>query len=135
MPRFGRTSQRHLDEAHPDLQRVFNIVIGHFDCSVIEGHRPQDEQNKAFHAGRSKLKWPESRHNQHPSLAVDAVPYPVDWEDRERFYYFAGFVVAVAATLGITVRWGGDWDRDTQVHDQSFFDLPHFELVQTEGDM
>jgi len=27
------------------------------------------------------------------------------------------------------LRWGGDWDRDTQVDDNNFDDLVHFELV------
>jgi len=25
-----------------------------------------------------------------PSDAVDVAPYPIDWNDKERFYYFAG---------------------------------------------
>ena len=33
-----------------------------------------------------------------------------------------------AAYLGITnIHWGGDWDRDTEVNDQTFNDLAHFE--------
>ena len=128
MPNFGTRSQNNLSEAHPDLQKVFNEVIKHFDCAVIEGHRGQEEQDKAFHSGKSKLKFPESKHNQSPSLAVDVVPWPVDWNDEKRFYYFAGFVKGIAAELGIELRWGGDWDSDTEVDDQTFNDLPHFEL-------
>ena len=30
-----------------------------------------------------------------PSRAVDVVPYPIDWDDRERFHLFAGFVIAL----------------------------------------
>ena len=30
--------------------------------------------------------------------------------------------------MGIPVRWGGDWDDDTEVKDTGFKDLPHFEL-------
>ncbi len=49
--------------------------------------------------------------------------------------YFAGFVMATAKQLKdkglIThdMRWGGDWDRDTEVKDNVFQDYPHFELV------
>ena len=35
--------------------------------------------------GRSKLSWLESKHNCEPSRAVDIAPYPIDWDDRERF--------------------------------------------------
>jgi hypothetical protein len=61
-------------------------------------------------------------------LAVDVAPYPVDWNDKERFYYFAGFVKGVASSLGISIRWGGDWNSDNNLKNQTFFDLPHFEL-------
>lgn len=128
MPKFGSRSKKNLSEAHPLLQEVFNEVIKHYDCSVIEGHRPQAEQDKAFHAGKSKLKFPQSKHNKTPSLAVDVVPFPIDWNDKDRFYYFGGLVMGIAAAMGIDLRWGGDWDGDNEFKDQSFHDLPHFEL-------
>ena len=34
----------------------------------------------------------------------------------------------VAKSMGITLRWGGDWDMDTQVKDNKFDDLVHFEI-------
>jgi peptidoglycan L-alanyl-D-glutamate endopeptidase CwlK len=107
---------------------LFYEVINDFDCIVLEGYRNEEAQNRYFEEGKSKLRYPHSKHNKQPSLAVDIAPYPVDWNDRERFYYFAGYVKATAAQMGIPLRWGGDWDSDTFVHDQTFFDLPHFEL-------
>ena len=65
--------------------------------------------------------WPNGKHNKKPSLAVDVVPYPVDWSDIERFIRFGWFVKGLAIGLGIKIRWGGDWKR--------FKDYPHFELV------
>jgi len=128
MPKFGDRSLKNLNEAHPDLVRLFQEVVKHIDCSVIEGHRPKDEQDKAFHGGKSKVKWPNSKHNSTPSMAVDVCPYPIDWKDTKRFYQFGGFVVATAKQMGIDLRWGGDWDGDGEFDDQSFHDLPHFEL-------
>lgn len=129
MPTFGKRSRSNLDAAHKDLQILFNEVIKHYDCSVICGHRNKSDQNKAYFDGRSKLKFPQSKHNCLPSNAVDVVPYPINWKDTDRFYHFSGFVLGVAATLDIKIRWGGDWDSDTDLHDQSFMDLPHFEIV------
>lgn len=63
-------------------------------------------------------------------MAVDVVPYPVDWQDRDRFHYFAGFVLGMATARGVKLRWGGDWDSDTEVDDNVFDDLPHFELAE-----
>lgn len=129
MPGFSQQSLEKLSTCHPDLQRLFAEVIGVVDCRVIEGHRGKEAQDKAFAEGKSKLRFPQSKHNANPSLAVDVVPYPVDWNDRERFCHLAGVVQGVAHALGIRIRWGGDWNQNGQWRDERFVDMPHFELV------
>ena len=128
MPRFGRKSKERLASCDPQLQELFNEVIKHIDCSVLEGHRSGERQNKLYDEGKTKVRYPNGRHNADPSLAVDVTPYPVDWEDRERQTLFAGFVLGIARGLGIKIRWGGDWDMDFDVQDNKFDDFPHFEL-------
>jgi hypothetical protein len=130
MPSFGKKSTEKLAQCDKRIQEVLNEVVKHFDCSILCGHRGKEEQNEAYHSGRSKLKFPKSKHNGLPSMAVDVAPYPIDWNDIKRFHYFAGFVVGIAASKGITLRYGGDWDRDTQLKDNNFNDLPHFEIVE-----
>jgi len=132
MPIFSRASKQKLATCDIRLQRIFDRVIQEYDCSIISGRRDQEEQNELERNGRSKLKFPHSKHNKSPSLAVDAAPYPIDWSDRERAGVFAGFVLGVAFQLGIPIRWGGDWDGDWQVRDNVFDDLWHFELIETE---
>lgn len=127
--KFSKKSAKKLSQCDPRLQRVFEEVIKHWDCTILEGHRDKGTQDEYFRTGKSKLKYPSSKHNSIPSKAVDAVPYPIDWQDTERFRAFGGFVLGVAATLGIKLRWGGDWDGDKDFKDQSFIDMPHFELV------
>lgn len=127
MPKFSQQSLSKLSSCHPDLQRLFNEVINHFDCTIIEGYRSEQDQFKAFKDGKSKIS-SGGKHNSLPSLAVDVAPFPIDWQDKERFYYFAGFVNATAKALGINIRWGGDWNGDNNFKNQTFFDLPHFEL-------
>lgn len=133
MNRYSEKSQEKLSTCHVDLQQVFLIVLQHIDHTVLEGKRDKEDQNKAFNEGKSQLQWPDGKHNveneDDQSLAVDAIPYPIDWDDRERMSYFAGQVVATGREKGITIRWGGDWDNDGQVKDNSFDDLVHFELV------
>ena len=128
MPRFGKRSKERLSTCHKDLQMVFNEVIRHVDCSVLEGHRGEDRQNSLYEEGKTKVRYPNGRHNASPSNAVDITPYPVDWEDRERQTLFAGFVLGIARQMGIKLRWGGDWDMDFQVMDNRFDDFPHFEI-------
>lgn len=127
MPKFSNTSAAKLATCHPSLQRVLNEVVRHFDCAVIEGHRTIERQKQLLAAGASQTE--HSKHLSNPSMAVDAAPYPVDWSDTARFYYFAGFVLGVAASMGIKIRWGGDWDQDTQVANNNFDDLVHFEIA------
>ena len=128
MPYFGKSSKNRLSTCDDRLQKVFNEVIKHVDCSVLEGHRSKDRQNKLYEEEKTKVKYPDGRHNRQPSSAVDVTPYPVDWKDRERQTLFAGFVIGVASQMGINLRWGGDWDQDFQVVDNRFDDFPHFEL-------
>ena len=130
MPRFGSRSRKNLATCDEDLQDLFNEVIKHVDCSVICGHRNKQEQNKAFEEKRTKVKYPNGRHNAKPSMAVDVAPYPIDWDDRERFHLFAGFVLGIAQSMEINIRWGGDWNKNFEVDDNNFDDFPHFELVK-----
>jgi len=126
---FSPASKEHLSGCHDDLIALFTVVILHFDCAVIEGFRNKEDQDKAYKAGVTKLEWPNSKHNKYPARAVDVIPYPIDWTDLKRMYFFGGFVMGIAKSMGINIRWGGDWDRDTEVMDNKFNDLVHFELV------
>ena len=40
----------------------------------------------------------------------------------------AGAMISNADELDISIRWGGDWNGDGTLTDQTFNDLPHFEL-------
>ena len=130
MPRFGKKSRERLATCDERLQRVFNEVINYVDCSILEGHRGEERQEKLFDEGKTKVHYPNGRHNASPSRAVDVVPYPVDWDDRERFHLFAGFVLGIAKSMGISLRWGGDWNQNFEVDDNQFDDFPHFELTE-----
>lgn len=127
---FGARSTRNLESADVKLQVLFAEVVKGWDCSVLCGERCKAVQDTLFRSGRSKVKYPESKHNSSPSKAVDVAPYPVDWDDVGRFYMFAGYVMRVAEELGISVRYGGDWDGDKRTADQTFNDLPHWELIE-----
>lgn len=138
MPQFSPMSQRRLATAHPELQRLFNEVIKYWDCTIAFGHRGQADQEVAFNEKRSKHRWPLSKHNRFPSLAVDAYPYSLSQgrmlngdkpEDKLDIIYFCGFVFGLAAMMKIELRHGGDWNGNRLISDESFKDLPHFELV------
>ena len=136
MPKFSTKSLNQLFTCHQDLQTLFNEVIKTFDCTVLEGFRNEENQNRAFANGNSKLKWPNGNHNKSPSVAVDVIPYPVDWNDEKRHHFFAGFVMATAMRLKEQgkmthdVRWGGSWNGFDKLNKSGMLnDLVHFELL------
>jgi peptidoglycan L-alanyl-D-glutamate endopeptidase CwlK len=129
MPSFSRISREKLATCHHDLQAVMNEAIKYTDFSIICGYRGQKEQDDAFTKGLSKLKFPNGKHNQDPSLAVDIAPYPIDWKDIKRFIELKEVIFQVAGELGIHIRWGGDWNQNGSSADEKFLDLPHYELV------
>ena len=132
MPKFGKASMKRLITCDDRLQLLALTVVENFDCTVVCGHRTEEEQNLAYARGYSKLKFPQSKHNEELSRAIDLAPYisgkGIVW-DADQCYYFAGIVMATAKQLNIKIRWGGDWDMDNDVNDQNFNDLVHFELI------
>ena len=131
MPYFGTKSLSRLNTCDERLIVLFKAVVKDFDCSVTEGYRNEETQNRYFDEGNSQVKYPLGKHNHQPSRAVDICPYPVDYNDRDRFHFFAGYVRSVADQLGIKIRWGGNWRNDFNkgFKKNGFDDLVHFELV------
>lgn len=130
MNKFSEKSLTALNTCHSDLQRLMHEVIKIIDITVLQGYRTPQQHEEYIRKGTTKVPYTTSKHSRNPSHAVDIAPYPIDWKNRERFVYLAGIVLGVATQLGISIRWGGDWDRDEELCDQTFFDLPHFELFR-----
>jgi peptidoglycan L-alanyl-D-glutamate endopeptidase CwlK len=121
--KFSKSSESRLATCHPDLQAICREVIKHYDFTVVCGHRNKAEQQKALKQGYSKLPWPKSRHNTHPSEAVDVAPYvkgKIPWDDTQEFRALNVHMTQAAKKLGIAIEWGGDWG--------TFRDLPHYQL-------
>lgn len=108
--------------------------------TVVEGHRNQADQEKAFTEGKTKLHWPNGKHNSLPSLAVDIAPIHmeggikvIDWNDLIAFGRIMGVMQALAFQRLVTLRFGFDWDGDFRSvgrdPNESFLDAPHVERV------
>lgn len=140
MTHLSKTGQRRLSECDTDLITLFTEVDKRHNYTAICGHRGKVVQDAAFANGDSQVRWPNSKHNSKPSLAIDAAPYTVEirgieWDDIKAICVFAGRVLEIAEQLleqgkmSRRVRWGGDWDMDGRTTDQMFNDLTHFELI------
>jgi len=142
MNRWSDSSRAKLNTCHSDLILIFNTVLQIHDCTIVTGHRGQEEQHQAYLSGASQLDWPDGKHNALPSMAVDVQPYirglKINGANPAHLKYFrrlAGVVEGVAGVLYQErqimhkIRWGGDWDSDHDMDDQAFNDLYHYELV------
>jgi len=131
MPRFGKRSKDRLKGVDAKLQNVLNEVVKYFDITIIEGLRSQERQNELVAQGKSKTKF--GKHVE--GKAVDIAPYPIDWNARDDFHYLGGFMLGMAASMGIKIRWGGDWNASSlfkgqrTTKDNNFDDLVHFEIL------
>ena len=130
--KFSTKSLERLEGVHPALVDLCFHVLQVHDCTVVYGVRTREQQIKLVAEGLSKTM--NSKHlvqSDGTAHAVDLAPYPLDWNNTKRFYYLAGMMKALAPKYlpdGYVLRWGGDWDMDNDLDDQSFMDLVHFEL-------
>ena len=113
--KFGKRSLDNIAQCHPDLQKIARELIKEMDVAVICGHRGEKAQNEAFAKGTSKLRYPKSKHNKTPSLAMDVCPYPINWQARAKFLEMRERMKKIADRYDIPVRFIS-WD------------LPHIEL-------
>lgn len=130
--RWGRGSRSRLEQAHPDLRRLFEYVIVHpscpFDLTIPKtgGLRTQAQQDGHVAAGVSGTR--NSRHlNRGDGItrALDVVPF-IDGRPRwhwGRMRQLAFHVFACSHDLGVAIEWGGNWDNPQ--------DGAHYELPRT----
>tara|TARA_Y100000401_G_scaffold34109_1_gene25478 strand:- start:1068 stop:1448 length:381 start_codon:yes stop_codon:yes gene_type:complete len=124
MYKFGRRSRERLKGVDVRLVNVLNELIKMMDVTIIEGLRSAERQKELLAKGATKVKY--SKHME--GKAVDLAPYPIDWENRDGFYYMGGMIRGIAKQMGINVRFGGDWDSDGDTKNNSFDDLVHVEI-------
>lgn len=131
MPVFGTASKQRLAGAHPLLQRLMNAAIAKAtpaqDFTILDAQRGRAAQEYAFRQGRSKARFGQSAHNWSPAVALDIVPYPIDFDNKQRFIDLAQkLILPLAKEMNIPIRWGGDWNMDGNISDG--WDFPHYEL-------
>lgn len=119
--KYSKRSITNIEQCDERLQLIAYELIHRMDVMVICGHRNKKDQDAAYYAGKSRLKWPNGKHNKTPSQAFDVVPSPVDWNDLKRFKIMCGHIEQIAKELGIKIRLGRDF--------KTLVDWPHVELA------
>lgn len=132
--KFSNKSNERLQHLNPTLRLILEIALkrSDIDFSVTETHRSVERQQELFKQGKSKIDGVnnKSKHNYYPSEAVDIAAYinGIKW-DVKYYYYIAGIITSVAEELGVKIRWGGNFDMDNDIGEQSFNDLCHIEII------
>lgn len=135
MPRFSARSLERLETCDTRLQEILRIAIRYWDCSIDEGWRSREKHAEYVAKGLSKVPYERTLHSVlgpgggPASRAVHVLPYPGGWQSkRERWFFQAALILAIGATRGHRIRWGGDWDMDLDLTDRNWDDLAHFEV-------
>jgi len=63
MAKFGTTSKNNLEGVIDKLVKVCRLTVKVFDISVVQGVRSRDLQDRYFLQKRTKVQWPNSKHN------------------------------------------------------------------------
>ncbi|MGW8285739.1 MAG: M15 family metallopeptidase [Candidatus Deferrimicrobiaceae bacterium] len=126
-------SDRSIDRlagVHVDLQSVVHYAIGvstvDFGITLTGGVRDEHTQRRLMREGKSRTM--NSRHRTGHAIDVFAVrDGRADWSIKTALQVHDAFAAAGRA-LGVSLRWGGDWDGDGAWRDERFLDAFHHEL-------
>lgn len=131
--KLGKTSLARLKGVDETLVNVVKraIEISEVDFTVLEGVRTLERQRELYAQGRTApgkiVTWTmKSSHIE--GKAVDLVPYPLDWNDLEKFNKIKDAMFQAAKELDVNLRWGADWDGDGNYREKGEYDSPHFEI-------
>ena len=127
MPTFGKHSKLELMTLNGALIEMLSNAIDYYDFTILQGFRNAEKQNRAYDNGKSKLRFPYSKHNRYPSRACDIVPWyrnkpHIHWDDIDAFYQLHYVITKIASDHGVPLIWGGSW--------KDFKDYPHYELIE-----
>lgn len=128
LPSTIRTQEQQADYVRRGTSKTMNSK--HL---IIPGVR---EFSEAVDAAPLGFEWPVPFDwKSVEGLQVDEIHYKVNkWAQQyqlawSRLYYFAGRIVEIAASIGVPLRYGGDWDGDLDLKDQNWYDGVHFEEI------
>lgn len=160
--KLGANSKKVFDTLHEDLQTVitWGLKLCAVDFTLYEGYRSPEKQLEYYKKGREfkNGRWVvvnekavitkvdgyhiKGQHNYNPSHAVDLRAYVPDKEqltwDSVHLTYIAASLIMIAEFLfndGVIkhkLRWGGNWDKDGDLADNTLVDRPHLEIYKPE---
>lgn len=143
--KWDARSLAQLETLVPNLRVIMTDALRLSDVpfQLVQGARTIEQQREYFRAGKSKINpdaYPDkaafyraAKHVVGPgeplARAVDIIiAPPAQKYDVNHLCHVAGVVMTVARIHEVRLRWGGNFNRDAQILEQDFDDLPHFEI-------
>ena len=151
MPKFGQKSYSRLSTCEQSIQTILMEVVKHYDIMIVEGNRTAERQNHHWSKGRrlqngadkeKRFSWEvvnkakivtykdgyeqKSKHQSFPSVAVDVVPWPSQWTDKNKMIELRGIIKYIQAKLFEEGRISKLLDNGADLWDG--FDMPHFQI-------
>ena len=125
---------------HVDLQRVFDAVVSDWPFPQWQlqinrdgGVRTLERQIELKNMTPPRTKVLKSKH-----LTGDAIDICLYWDgtqnpiwDRLAYATVAGYIWSIAGSLGVSLRWGADWNRNwiLKEEDNWEIDFVHWERI------
>lgn len=109
-----------VKQAHPTLQEWWGKIKAQFpDAHLSWTFRGEEDQELFFREGKTRARWPNSKHNAEPSLAMDlfqlrtdnVAGWPKPWFEAISFWL---------GKQNAPIEWGGTW--------KTIGDGDHFQL-------
>jgi len=147
MPRtFDSVSELRLIKCDGRLAGVLKEAIKRtpFAWRIVQSDRSVEQQRVYFQAGKSKINpddydtlaelYKKAKHITGPGMplsrAVDVALVGGDPYDLNLLKDLNATIQAVAKSKGLSIRWGGDFDKDGKPYEPgTFVDAPHFEIL------
>jgi len=138
---FSESDEQKLKTCHPRLVTVLRESIKFIDFTIVYGIRGKELQDLLFLDKKSKVKFPDSKHNRtlDPLMgaieytlsdAADIVPRHSLYKDVEAMCFLIGYVKGISVKMGIPLRIGYDFNGNgiNGRADNEFYDVAHIEL-------
>jgi len=96
------------------------------------GLRTTERQKEIYDSGASKVDGVSKLSKHQSGKAFDFVCYDdsgLTWNP-DHYFIVWGVIYACGVQKGLHLRWGGNWDGDSNFNDQTFNDLGHVEIVE-----
>ena len=134
MFKLSDRSLNRLKGVNPKLINILLLAIQRtpidFGVAWMGGVRTPEEQNTLFKSGFSQCDGyiKLSKHQLGNAVDLNVFVGSKMVDSKEMLCVVAGVMFSCASELNEKLRWGLDWDGDSDIRDNTFNDQYHFEL-------